>query len=147
LPGRPVVALIVVAIAVSYFAIQPGPFRLPCWFSRSCTVSSVAVAAVDLDVLARIGKALSDATRRSLLVTLLDGPQYPAELTERLGLTKANVSNHLACLRGCGLVRATPEGRRVRYELVDRRLADALTGLANLNLPVEDPTCGPESCP
>jgi DNA-binding transcriptional ArsR family regulator len=115
------------------------------WFSRDCTITSMAVSAVDLDVLARVGKALSDATRRLLLVNLLHGPQYPVELADRLGLTKANVSNHLACLRGCGLVRATPEGRRVRYELVNNRLANALTELASLSLPVEDPTCGPES--
>jgi DNA-binding transcriptional ArsR family regulator len=105
----------------------------------------VGVAAVDLDVLARIGKALSDATRRLVLVNLLDGPQYPVELADRLGLTKANVSNHLACLRGCGLVRATPEGRRVRYQLVNDDLADALTALVSLVLPVDNPACGPEN--
>ncbi len=59
---------------------------------------------VDLDALARIGTALADESRRQLLVRLLDGPGYPAELAEQFGLTKANVSNHLACLRGCGLV-------------------------------------------
>jgi DNA-binding transcriptional ArsR family regulator len=79
-----------------------------------------------------------------VLVCLLEGPQYPVELADRLGLTKANVSNHLACLRGCGLVRATPEGRRVRYELINSGLADALMTLASLALPVDDPTCGPE---
>jgi DNA-binding transcriptional ArsR family regulator len=105
----------------------------------------VTVAAVELDLLARIGKALSDATRRLVLVCLLEGPQYPVELADRLGLTKANVSNHLACLRGCGLVRATPEGRRVRYELVNSGLADALTALVSLALPVDDPACGPEN--
>ena len=34
-----------------------------------------------------------------------------------LGVSRAKVSNHLACLRGCGLVRATREGRQVRFEL------------------------------
>ncbi len=66
---------------------------------------------IDLDALGRIGIALADETRRALLVALLDGPGYPAELAEALGLTKANVSNHLACLRGCGLVATTPGAR------------------------------------
>jgi DNA-binding transcriptional ArsR family regulator len=92
-------------------------------------------AAVDLDALGRIGTALADETRRQLLVRLLDEPRYPAELAEVLGLTKANVSNHLACLRGCGLVTTTPEGRRVRYELADPRFAAALAQLAELALP------------
>lgn len=90
---------------------------------------------VDIEALGRIGTALADETRRRLLVALLDGPGYPAELAERLGLTKTNASNHLACLRGCGLVAATPEGRRVRYELADPRFATALTQLVDLALP------------
>lgn len=46
-----------------------------------------------------------------------------------------NLSNHLACLRECGLVTATAEGRRVRYELSDPQLAAALRILARLSLP------------
>ena len=80
----------------------------------------------------RVGKAIADPTRCSVLLCLLDGPHYPTELAEHLGLTKANVSNHLACLRGCGLVVGTQEGRRVRYELADPRLAHALEDLAGL---------------
>ncbi len=90
---------------------------------------------VDLDALGRIGTALADESRRQLLVALLDGPGYPAEMAEQFGLTKANVSNHLACLRGCGLVSTTPEGRRVRYELADPRFAHALAHLVELALP------------
>ena len=90
---------------------------------------------LDLDALGRIGTALADETRRQLLVRLLDGPGYPAELAEQFGLTKANVSNHLACLRGCGLVTTTSEGRRVRYALADPRFALALAELVELALP------------
>lgn len=90
---------------------------------------------LDSEGLGRVGHALADPTRRRILVALLDGARYPSELVGSLGLTKANVSNHLACLRGCGLVKPTPEGRRVRYELADHRLGDALTQLANLSLP------------
>lgn len=90
---------------------------------------------VDLDALGRIGTALADSTRRRLLVELLDSPRYPGELVESLGLTKANVSNHLACLRGCGLVIGQAEGRRVRYDLADPRFADVLRQLVDLALP------------
>ena len=76
--------------------------------------------------------ALADPTRCRILVCLLQGPHYPTELAEHLALTKANVSNHLACLRGCGLVVATQEGRRQRYELIDPRLAHALGDLVEL---------------
>jgi ArsR family transcriptional regulator, cadmium/lead-responsive transcriptional repressor len=85
-----------------------------------------------LPALSRVGKALADPTRCAILLCLLDGPHYPTDLSDHLGLTKANVSNHLTCLRGCGLVIGIPEGRRVRYELVDPRLAHALSDLAAL---------------
>lgn len=94
-------------------------------------------AATHLDALARVGRALADPTRCELLVELLDGPRYPAQLAEDLSLTRANVSNHLTCLRGCGLVVATPEGRHTRYELADATLAHALRDLADVVLAVE----------
>lgn len=65
----------------------------------------------------------------------MEGPSYPADLAHEFGTTRANLSNHLTCLRECGLVTATAEGRRVRYELADPRLGDALRLLASLDLP------------
>ncbi len=96
----------------------------------------IAVAS-DLDTLGRVGAALADTTRRRILVRLLDGPAYPAELADTLGTSRSNVSNHLACLRGCGLVSTLREGRQVRYELSDPRLAGALRSLARITLPAD----------
>ncbi len=95
------------------------------------------VAQTEVDSLARIGRALADESRRRILVALMDGGRYPSDLADALRCTRANVSNHLACLRGCGLVQAIPEGRRVRYELSDVRLGAALGVLADLVLDVE----------
>lgn len=88
-----------------------------------------------MGLLSRIGRALADPTRRRILVALLDGPAYPAALADEFGTTRANLSNHMTCLRECGLVSATAEGRRVRYDLADARLADALRLLGSLDLP------------
>ncbi|HWD05197.1 MAG TPA: metalloregulator ArsR/SmtB family transcription factor [Amycolatopsis sp.] len=95
--------------------------------------------------LARIGRALADPTRCRILVALLDGVAYPARLAETLGLSRSNVSNHLSCLRGCGLVVATYEGRQVRYALADAHLARALSELTEVVLavaPTDD--CAPD---
>jgi DNA-binding transcriptional ArsR family regulator len=88
-------------------------------------------------VLARFGHALSDPIRARLLLALRDAPGYPAELAQLLGTSRQNLSNHLACLRGCGLVVAVPQGRRVRYELADPRLAHALGDLLSVVLTVD----------
>jgi DNA-binding transcriptional ArsR family regulator len=93
------------------------------------------------EVLTRFGHALSDPTRTRLLLELREGPGYPSELAERLDVTRQKLSNHLACLRGCGLVVAVPEGRRSRYELADPRLAHALSDLLGVVLAVDPTAC------
>jgi ArsR family transcriptional regulator, cadmium/lead-responsive transcriptional repressor len=92
-------------------------------------------------VLARFGHALSDPTRSRLLLALRETPGYPAELAETLGVSRQSLSNHLACLRGCGLVVAVPEGRRTRYEIADARLAHALGDLLSTVLAVDPAAC------
>lgn len=85
-------------------------------------------------VLARFGQALADPTRARVLLALADGPGHPAELAELAGTSRQALSNHLAYLRGSGLVVAVPQGRRVRYELADERIRHALRDLLSLVL-------------
>jgi ArsR family transcriptional regulator, cadmium/lead-responsive transcriptional repressor len=101
----------------------------------------VVAVATHGQVLARFGHALSDPTRARVLLALKDAPGYPAELAELLGVSRQALSNHLACLRGCGLVVTVPEGRRVRYELADSRLAHALGDLLGVVLSVDPAVC------
>ena len=103
----------------------------------------MVTVAAHAPVLARFGHALSDPTRCRLLLALRDGPAYPADLADQLGVSRTNLSNHLACLRGCGLVVAVPDGRRSRYELADRRLAHALSDLIELALAIDPATACP----
>jgi DNA-binding transcriptional ArsR family regulator len=99
------------------------------------------LAVTHADVLARFGHALSDPTRSRLMLALREAPGYPSELADLLGVSRQSLSNHLACLRGCGLVVAVPEGRRVRYELADPHLAHALGELLRVVLAVDPNAC------
>jgi DNA-binding transcriptional ArsR family regulator len=85
--------------------------------------------AADIDVLARFGRALADPIRCRILLSLREAPAFPSDLADQLGISRTRLSNHLACLRDCGLVVTAPVGRRVRYELADRRLGHALDDL------------------
>ncbi|WP_455362248.1 ArsR/SmtB family transcription factor [Streptomyces sp. SYSU K21746] len=85
--------------------------------------------AADLDALTRFGRALADPIRCRILLALREAPAYPADLADTLGISRTRLSNHLACLRDCGLVVAVPDGRRTRYELADQRLGHALDDL------------------
>lgn len=102
-------------------------------YHRFMTVAS----STRLDAIRRVGKALADPTRSAILLVLLDGPRYPADLVDELGITKQGVSNHLACLRDCGIVVAEPAGRRVLYDIADARLRHAMQDLVGVVLAVE----------
>lgn len=81
---------------------------------------------------------MADPSRSRILLAVLDAPGYPAQLAHDLGLTRTNVSNHLACLRGCGLVVAAPEGRRTRYEIADPHLAAGIRTLMDAMIAVDE---------
>ena len=105
-----------------------------------------------LDVMNRLGRAMADPTRSRILMSLLEGPAHPGQLARDLKLTRSNVSNHLACLRDCGIAVAVPEGRQTRYEIADPHLARALTALVEVTLAVDenapclDPACSAPGC-
>jgi DNA-binding transcriptional ArsR family regulator len=108
--------------------------------------------ATRMDVLNRLGRAMADPSRSRILLALLESPGYPAQLARELDLSRTNVSNHLACLRGCGIVVAEPEGRQTRYEVADPHLAAALSSLIDVTLAVDesmpctDPACAIPGC-
>ncbi|GIH94818.1 ArsR/SmtB family transcription factor [Planobispora siamensis] len=93
--------------------------------------------ASEVEVLARFGRALADPIRCRLLLALREAPAHPSDLADRLGISRTRLSNHLACLRDCGLVVAVPVGRRTRYELADDRLGHALDDLRAAVVAVE----------
>lgn len=105
------------------------------------TASPTHTAAV-----ARLGHALSDPTRAAILLALRETPAYPSDLADELGVSRQLLSNHLACLRGCGLVEGTPDGRRSRYQLADPHLAPAVDELMRVMLIVEPDCCDSDGC-
>ena len=96
--------------------------------------------------LTRLGHALSDDTRSRILLALRTAPAHPSDLADALGVSRQVMSNQLACLRGCGLVEAVPDGRRTWYRLADPLLAPALDDLLRLVLVVDPTCCSTEGC-
>lgn len=96
--------------------------------------------------LTQLGHALSDGTRTRILLALRDGPARPSDLAGALGVSRQSMSNQLACLRGCGLVEGTAEGRSTWYRLTDPRIGSALGDLLELVVHVNPDCCSPEGC-
>lgn len=80
-----------------------------------------------LELTARVFRGFADPSRLALLALLRDGERCVSDLVEESGLTQSNVSSHLTCLRGCGLVASRQEGRYVYYRLADPGVAAMLT--------------------
>jgi DNA-binding transcriptional ArsR family regulator len=84
-------------------------------------------APAEADLVAKYFRGLGDPTRVRILELLRDGYELSvSELVRRIGEPQPKVSNHLACLRWCGFVDASREGRSVRYRIADGRVADLL---------------------
>lgn len=72
---------------------------------------------------AKLFRGFADTSRLGILETLRNGPRTVSEIVEITGLTQPNVSNHLACLRECGLVQREQKGKFIYYELSDERIS------------------------
>ena len=79
-----------------------------------------------LSLKAKLFRGFGDTSRLSILESLRGGPLTVGEIVTATGLSQSNVSNHLGCLRDCGLVLAEQEGRYVTYHLSDDRVGDLL---------------------
>ena len=76
---------------------------------------------------AKLFRGFAEPSRLRIVEALRDGARSVTEIVEFTGLTQPNVSNHLACLLGCGLVERDQRGRFVFYELSDDRVGRLLS--------------------
>jgi ArsR family transcriptional regulator, cadmium/lead-responsive transcriptional repressor len=90
---------------------------------------NLTVNARAVDLQARLFRGFADPSRLSILQAIAGSPLTVGKIVEKTGLSQSNVSNHLGCLRDCGLVTARQQGRFVYYQLSDDRVA-SLLGLA-----------------
>ena len=105
----------------------------------------------DLTAAACLFHGFSDASRLSILRHLALGEHRVVDLTAHLGLAQSTVSQHLACLRDCGLVASRPQGRASMWSLqhTDTVLellaaAERLLGLTGYAVTL-CPTYGPDA--
>lgn len=70
----------------------------------------------------KVFHALADPSRRAIFESLTRGEAAVKELTARFEISQPAVSQHLATLKGAGLVRDRKEGRCVYYRVEPRGL-------------------------
>src|SRR5579859_473766 len=80
----------------------------------------------ELDIKAKLFRGFGDPSRLGILDALRQGPLTVTDIIAATGLSQSNVSNHLGCLRDCGLVVAEQAGRHVTYQLSDDRVGQLI---------------------
>lgn len=79
-----------------------------------------------LGLKAKMFRGLGDPTRLSILESLREREKSTSEVVADVGQSQSNVSNHLACLLDCGLVKNRRQGRNIYYSLNDKKVANLL---------------------
>lgn len=77
-------------------------------------------------------KALSDPTRREILVLLRGGSMTAGQIVEHFDTTGATVSHHLSILRQAGLIEDHKDGKYIYYELNTTVFQEVLAWIQNL---------------
>ena len=85
-----------------------------------------ATNAESIHLQAKLFRGFGDPARLAILQVLQSRPMTVTEIVTRTGMSQSNTSNHLGCLRDCGLVATEQQGRYVTYRLSDDRVGDLL---------------------
>lgn len=70
--------------------------------------------------------SLADPKRLQIVMRLQQGEARVSDLVAELGVAQSTASEHMSCLRECGLVVGRAEGRQVFYSLARPELIDFL---------------------
>ena len=79
----------------------------------------------------KIFQALADPSRRAIFESLTRGEAAVKDITARFDISQPAVSQHLATLKGAGLVKGRREGRMVYYRVEPRGITPLVNWIAH----------------
>lgn len=90
--------------------------------------NAASAIASDAEVLedpaAEFFQVFASPIRLAVVRSLLQGERSVTDLMSELNIAQSRLSNHLACLRNCGVVQTRRHGNFIYYAIVDQRVAD-----------------------
>ncbi|MDK9843394.1 transcriptional regulator [Staphylococcus equorum subsp. linens] len=86
---------------------------------------------------------LSNKARLTILELLKSNEMTVNEIVEKSKISQSSISQHLSCLKGCGLVSSRQEGKYVYYQIKDRQILELLKLIDSV---VEDTEDDIENC-
>lgn len=93
---------------------------------------------LDLDLKVKFLRAFGDKTRVQILECIKYDEKTVSQIVDRLDGNQSNISQHLACLRGCGIIEGRQEGKYVYYGLRNHQIKELLDTFDHVLSQIQD---------
>ncbi len=81
---------------------------------------------VDLDTKVKFLQGFAHKVRIQILEIIKDEEKTVSEILSSLSCSQSSVSQHIACLKGCGLIMGRQEGKFIYYNLSSQKVRELL---------------------
>lgn len=82
---------------------------------------------IDIDMKVKLIHGFSNKTRIQILESIKNQEKTVSQIVEEISGNQSNISQHLACLKGCGIIVGRNEGKYSYYSLRNQHIRDLLT--------------------
>ncbi|MED1739890.1 metalloregulator ArsR/SmtB family transcription factor [Bacillus swezeyi] len=79
-----------------------------------------------IDTKVKLIHGFSNKTRLQILECIKDKEKTVSQIVEEINGNQSNISQHLACLKGCGMIVRRNEGKYGYYSLRNQHIRDLL---------------------
>ncbi|UOQ84484.1 ArsR/SmtB family transcription factor [Gracilibacillus salinarum] len=83
--------------------------------------------AVDVDTKVKFLHGFSHKTRIQILECIKNTEKTVSQIVEDIDGNQSNISQHLACLKGCGIIVGRQQGKYIYYSLRNQQVRDLLS--------------------
>src|SRR5690625_5912107 len=81
---------------------------------------------VDIDTKMKFLHGFSHKTRVQILESIKEEEKTVSQIVDDLNGSQSNISQHLACLKGCGLIIGRQDGKYTYYSLRNQQIKELL---------------------
>jgi len=81
----------------------------------------------DMDLKVKFLQGFAHKIRIQILECIKEEEKTVSHIVSHLNGNQSNISQHLACLKGCGLIVGRQEGKYIFYSLSNQHVRDLLT--------------------
>jgi len=81
---------------------------------------------IDLNMKVKLIHGFSNKTRIQILESIKNQEKTVSQIIEEINGNQSNISQHLACLKGCGIIVGRNEGKYCYYSLRNNQIRDLL---------------------